>query len=353
MKKAGRIIVGVTAGVLILSIVYTFGGFYAQKIVMSNVFDTRRVSQFPKRLFFQREDYPALAEREEVSFPSGEETLKGSIYRSPLDKGLVLFAHGIGGNRDDQTAILQDYLLGKGYDVFCFDLTSSGESSGAGIHGLHQSAYDVKAALEYLSSREDIDLDRLVFMGYSWGAYGAVASLNFDLPAYPQAIVSFAGFADPEIEMLGMARNYIGGFADFSRWQLDWGLACRAGGDNARLSALEAMKKHSITSYVLVQGDKDTTVPLEASTFEAASKEGLSFSGYLRKGYTHVGLWLEEEAREFAEEMQAYYESLSGENKEERFREYMDSRGGKARASKLDLALMDSIESAIDSSLNP
>lgn len=352
MKKVSlkRLLPGLTVGVFVLGFLYTFGGFFAAKTVIESIFDKRMVSESPARLFCGRDYYPALNSREDVTFASGNEILAGSLYKGG-DKGLVLFAHGLGGNRDDQTSGVQSYFVERGYSLFSFDLTASGASSGKGIHGLHQSAYDVKAALDYLSQREDVDLDNLAFMGFSWGAYGIAASLNFDLPAYPKALVSFAGFDYPESEMVAMARRYVGSLADFSKWQFDWALSARVGGENAYLSACKGIKAHPEVSLSLVQGDEDETVPLDASLFEAVRKESVSRKEYLRSGYGHRGLWLSEEARDFAAKMERHYDAMSGDDKEERFAKYLEEQGGKKRCSALDLSLLESLENDIEAAL--
>ena len=319
--------------------------------IMGRRFDGSPADKARDIILNVRKDFPSLESSEDVTFLSGENKLAGHIYRADMPKGLILITHGINSSSQDDTAELQDYFLRNDYDVFSFDLTASGESEGNGVLGLHQAAYDIKAAVDYLYSREDLNTDSMAFVGFSWGAYGVAASLDLDLKAMPKAICTFAGFASPEEEMVSSAKRYIGVLADASRLQMGWAIQTRCGED-ANLSAIEAMANHPEVDWTLVQGDLDTTVPLESSLYQKATERNLIFHPYLREGFKHQGLWRTKDAWEAYQEAMAYYESIQGEEKAlEKLEKYVQSNGVKTRASALDESLLDQIEAHIAASL--
>ena len=71
-------------------------------------------------------DFPDLAQRELVTFPSGKNILQGYLYHKENPKGLILYVHGLKGMADDQYAMGIHEFLVRGYSVFAFDLTCSG-----------------------------------------------------------------------------------------------------------------------------------------------------------------------------------------------------------------------------------
>ena len=349
-KKKKIIIISVSV-VAVLSLAHIAGGFIANVAVNEAVFGKRFELTEDAIYYTSRSDYPSLASREEVSFDSSGNTLKGAIYHASNPKGLLVAVHGLNGSKDDHTAALHDYFLRRDYDVFCFDLTASGESEGAGVRGLCQSAFDVASSLKFLSSRNDLLLDKTVFLGYSWGAYGVMASLGLDLPFYPKAAISFAAFKDPHSEMLAMARKYVGPLADLTAWQMDWGILSRAGQDGF-LSALSGMVAHPEISYYLVQGDLDSTVPLDASLYKAANEANILFTGYLREGYKHASLWRNGKALALYKEAKEKYRSLPEEGREEAFLAYLETIGGKMALSELDSTLLNDIETRVSEALS-
>ena len=351
-KKKKVLIITSVSIVSFLCLAHVFGGYVGGLIAQDAIFGHRFEMTDDAIYYTKREDYPALANREEVSFLSGSNTLKGAIYKANNPKGLLVAVHGLQGSKDDHTSALHDYFLSKDYDVFCFDLTASGESEGSGVGGLCQSAFDVASSIKYLSTRDDLLLDKSVFLGYSWGAYGVMASLGLDLPFYPKAAISFAGFAEPHSEMIAMAKKYVGGFlAEVTAWQMDWAIYTRCG-SGGFLSAVDGLRVHPEISYFLVQGDKDRTVPLGVSLYQAALEANIPFTGYLREGYKHPSLWRSENAVALYKDAKDYYESLSGEDKDVKFEEYLASIGGREALSELDLTLLDDIENKVSTALS-
>ncbi len=317
-----------------------FGGGYAASLIVQEALFGKRLSSLPEEesfstlTYYGRDDCPDLSSRQEVSFPSGGNELKGYFYQAKEAKGTFLFAHGIHGYADDYCAPLQSYLLREGYSVFAFDLTASGRSEGEGISSLAQGAYDVKAALEYLFLQSDFyaPLSNLYLAGYSWGAYSVAASLNFAYQSSVKGVLCLSGFDNPEEEMLSLARNYAGFFADFNSLTFDWGLATRCG-EERHLSASEGILS-SGAKACLIHGEEDKTVPLDGSIY-GKLEEGGTVKKILREGFSHDRPWVSEEAKEKTEALRERASSLGLDA-------YRSSLGEeeKASANELDAKLL-------------
>lgn len=141
-----------------------------------------------------KDKYP----REQVTFKSGENTLTGYIYAPENNKGLIVFAHGIGSYADNYLT-LQAAFIDLGYRVFAYDSTGCGNSEGESVVGLCQSALDLNAALDYAESSEKLNDLPLLIMGHSWGGYAAAEILRYDHDI--TASVSISGYSEP-LEMI-------------------------------------------------------------------------------------------------------------------------------------------------------
>lgn len=318
MKKKKVLIVVSSSLIGSFCLLYFLGGYLACLAVNNALFSKRlstvgNLSEFDAITCKTRVDYPSLQKREEVSFKSNGNLLRGYFYSVSEAKGTFLVVHGLNGYSDGPIASLDAFLLSQNYDVFAIDLTSSGQSEGNGISSLAQGAYDVKAALEYLFEQGDFyaPLSSLYLLGYSWGAYSVCASLNFDYASPISGVISISGFDTMEGEMLSIARNYVGGLADFNALTFDWGLATIAGEDR-HLSSADGISSFSGKAY-LIQGDSDAIVSKEASTYQAVN-EGPRVKKKLKEGFAHSLSWISPDAKKMREELRERYDKLGKED---------------------------------------
>ena len=139
--------------------------------------------QFEKRMVFfpQREVLYSPAEvglaYQDVSFPTADGlTLHGWFVPAPASRSETaatwLWFHGNGGNvghRVEELALLHHRLQAN---IFLFDYQGYGWSDGSPSEtGTYR---DARAALDYLASRGDLDMDSVFFFGHSLGASVAV-----------------------------------------------------------------------------------------------------------------------------------------------------------------------------------
>jgi len=101
-----------------------------------------------------------------------------------------LWFHGNGGNNGHRISELALAHHRTGVNIFIFDYRGYGESEGKPSE---KGTYlDSRAAMEYLSSRPDVDKDRIVFMGNS---LGAALSVELALTQPPMAMILVSPFA--------------------------------------------------------------------------------------------------------------------------------------------------------------
>ncbi|MDE1920161.1 MAG: alpha/beta hydrolase [Candidatus Omnitrophica bacterium] len=107
---------------------------------------------------------------EDVYFNArGNVLLNGWFFKNPAARSTLFFAHGNAGNIGDRVLKIK-FFYDLGMNVFIFDYRGYGKSEGrpseAGIY------WDAQAAFDYLQSRGDVDMDKVIFYGASLG--GAV-----------------------------------------------------------------------------------------------------------------------------------------------------------------------------------
>ena len=237
--------------------------------VMLNAFFSGRFSDEDKYfnsldslIEMNQSDFSSLQEREVVHFNSGKNKLTGYLYKNKLERGFVLYVHGLKGMADDQYAMGIDAFLKRGYFVFAIDLTASGNSGGMKINGLQQSALDVASAVNYISTRNDLKNLPLFGFGHSWGAYGVAASLNFHSSFLAICVVS--GFVSPIEEMIALPKSYAGEIVESTHEALEEA-AKKRDPSYYNLSAEKGIRTTK-TKTLIAHGCKDNVVPFDTSS---------------------------------------------------------------------------------------
>lgn len=89
------------------------------------------------------------------------------------NRAAIILLHGFGANRLEMKS-RADALARHGYGVFLYDLRGHGESGGEVRAFGWQDVGDVKTALEFLSTREEVDPNQIGILGFSIGGQIAI-----------------------------------------------------------------------------------------------------------------------------------------------------------------------------------
>ena len=131
-----------------------------------------------------------------IDFKSNKgQTLNGFLYsNAKIDtyKALIVFSHGMGAGHLAYTTEI-NYFAQKGYMVLAYDNTGTCESEGAKINGFAQGIIDLKFALEFVKSRDDLKDMPIILVGHSWGAY-SVCNVSAITDIEIKGIVAFSPF---------------------------------------------------------------------------------------------------------------------------------------------------------------
>ena len=106
-------------------------------------------------------------------------------------KALFVMVHGLCGSHKNYLDIC-NLFASKGYAVFSYDATGSGESEGSKVGSFAQGLADLDYVLNYVKKLPEYKGLPIVLMGHSWGGFCVSNILNFHPDV--KAVVSVSGF---------------------------------------------------------------------------------------------------------------------------------------------------------------
>jgi uncharacterized protein len=109
----------------------------------------------------------------EDQFVTTSDNVKINLWflKNPHAKSTIIFAHGNAGTMGDRLMKVK-YFYDLGLNVLIFDYRGYGKSEG---HPTEQGIYcDAQAAYDYLKTRSDVDMNKIIVYGASLGGIAAV-----------------------------------------------------------------------------------------------------------------------------------------------------------------------------------
>jgi uncharacterized protein len=126
----------------------------------------------------------------------------------------IILCHGYGSSRGELLTLvsaLQDHQ----YNVFVFDFAAHGGNQGITTFG-YREADEVRAAVDTVAARNDVDPARIGLWGYNLGAYAALREAENDHRI--KAIVLDSVYDEPQqMVKIGVERTGLGGFPLMAR----------------------------------------------------------------------------------------------------------------------------------------
>jgi pimeloyl-ACP methyl ester carboxylesterase len=126
----------------------------------------------------------------------------------------IVLCHGYGSSRGELLTLvsaLQDHQ----YNVFVFDFVAHGANDGITSFGFHE-ADEVRAAIDELARRNDVDKERFGLWGYNLGAYAALREAEGDKRV--RALILDSLYDSPEqMVKIGVEKNGLAGIPLMAR----------------------------------------------------------------------------------------------------------------------------------------
>jgi pimeloyl-ACP methyl ester carboxylesterase len=155
------------------------------------------------------QSFPGRPDAMQFSVPGAVGTREGWFFPGFRGASTIVLCHGYGSSKGELLTLvsaLQDHQ----YNVFVFDFTAHGANDGITSFGYHE-ADEVRAAVDAVASRNDINPASFGLWGYNLGAYAALREAESDQRV--RALVLDSVYDLPEqMVKVGVERQGLGGF---------------------------------------------------------------------------------------------------------------------------------------------
>jgi pimeloyl-ACP methyl ester carboxylesterase len=199
--------------------------------------------------------FPGRPEVLEFAVPGGAEKHEGWFFPGLRGAATIILCHGYESSRGELLT-LESALQDHQYNVFIFDFTAHGANGGISTLG-YREADEVRAAVDLLAARPDLDPTRMGLWGYNMGAYAALREAGNDKRI--RALVLDSVYDEPkQMVKVGVERNGLGGFPLMVRAaELSFGYLNYAHRDDPPLSKKLITLVGVPTLYIQAQDDPE------------------------------------------------------------------------------------------------
>jgi len=153
--------------------------------------------------------FPGRPEVLDFEVPGGIGKREGWFFPGLRGAPTILLCHGYESSRGELLT-LETALQDHQYNVFIFDFAAHGTNTGISTLG-YREADEVRAAVDLLAARPDLDPTRVGIWGYNLGAYAALREAEYDKRI--RALVLDSVYDQPkQLVKVGVEHNGLGGF---------------------------------------------------------------------------------------------------------------------------------------------
>jgi alpha-beta hydrolase superfamily lysophospholipase len=237
------------------------------------------------------------AEYEAVELPSIDGTaLSGWLVPAESPKGALLLAHGMCATRESMLP-WAEWLWKEGYTLLMVDFRALGLSEGRlCTMGLHEQD-DLRAAVNYLESREETKELPVGVLGFSMG--GAAAILAASRDSRIQAIVTHGAFASLDHGIRQRCKKHFGPMGKLIEWPVRVIGQRWFAGASHEVDCVKAVSNIKSVPILLANGRKDRIVPVHnMEAIAAAANEGMEYMVLPNTGHAYPSKRDEEHYRE-------------------------------------------------------
>ena len=229
-------------------------------IIYESIFGMRY--ETAEEIRFEEEEFDGLQVTRN-DFESEGKSLAGYQYKKDKkkQKGVVVFAHGLGGGGHNTYMPLIDYFTSNGYYVFTYDATGNDNSEGNDVNGFPQGIIDLDNAINHVTTIEEYEDLPVFLVGHSWGGYSVGNVLNFH-PEVKAAVI-IAGFNESENLLQHYSEKYVGDLLiDFLMLYVEGYEQLKFGKEFTDITAVMGMQ-NTTADILIVHSKDDTNVPIE------------------------------------------------------------------------------------------
>jgi pimeloyl-ACP methyl ester carboxylesterase len=153
--------------------------------------------------------FPGRPEVLDFEVPGGIGKREGWFFPGLRGAPTIILCHGYESSRGELLT-LESALQDHQYNVFIFDFAAHGANAGISTLG-YREVDEVRAAVDLLAARTDLDPTRFGLWGYNLGAYAALREAESDKRI--RALVLDSVYDQPkQFVKVGVERNGLGGF---------------------------------------------------------------------------------------------------------------------------------------------
>jgi pimeloyl-ACP methyl ester carboxylesterase len=202
------------------------------------------------------DDFPRL-QPEDVRVNSRTGAVLAGRFFSGSSRATVVLVHGYGGNQDEMLPVASA-LNDAGFSVFSFDLRGCGRSTGEVTFGAREQD-DLASVVDYLTTRDDVDAERIGALAFSMGAATTLMTAAHDTRI--KAVVDDSGWSDVRHwlrpRMLDVFIHPRDRFTPLSLKLVE----LRSGIDFDRLRPRDVVARIAPRPLLIVHGSEDDVVP--------------------------------------------------------------------------------------------
>ena len=244
--------------IILVIVFFLVTSFTVTKIIYDSIFARYDcgVTEYPAEL------EQTIAMRQQITYPSGENTLSGYLYkyRGEADKNtLVILVPGHNACCDSYIWQVHE-LLQYGWSVLSFDPTGCCRSEGESTVGFSQELFDMKATLDYVEKQERFCYNDVVLVGHSRGGYAACCVLSYDYDI--SAVVSVSGVNSAMEGIMSATVEHVGPLA-YGNYGFLWLYQAMLFGSEAVNQRADRVLSRTDTPVLLIHGADDREIPAD------------------------------------------------------------------------------------------
>lgn len=211
---------------------------------------------------------------EDVRFASADGLALSGWFIPPGPAGdgaTLIFVHGLGSNREDllaQAALLSQH----GYGALLLDLRNHGESQGTVATLGYNEVEDIRGAMAFLLTRQEVDVTRVGLIGHSMG--GATSIMAASRIKQIRVVIAQSAYSSVQGNMKEGIRAIAGlppfPFAPLMTWfgERETGVSIR------QVSPIDDVARIAPRAILLIHGEQDPVIQMTNSLrlYEAAKE---------------------------------------------------------------------------------